>query len=324
MEAPVQFGCWKTWALGCVLLLACLATAVAAKGASLDESAAVAGTPADALTVQAALPPGAGRILSLAGQVSVLRHGELWALAAGETVQPGQEIISGSDGHAMLELDDGSRVEVFPNSRVVFRANRGNWRDLLDVILGKVKVEIQKFGGRPNFYRVHSPTALIAVRGTVFEVEVESSDSTVISVEEGVVGVTHRFLPGKEVLVKGGETLRVVASQPLVVTGPSKMQILGRMLDAAADRAIAVARGGGVGAPTGSTPLPGGGSTSPVPGTGTATGQAPPPGGRPGDIPDGDTGGGTGASPPPATGGSPKPAPQPPAPREPRSPRGKS
>jgi len=317
MMAPVQFGCWKAWALGCALLLASV-------------TVAVAGTSGDTLTAQAALPPGAARILSLAGQVSLLRHGELWALAGGEIVQPGQEIVSGSDGHAVLELDDGSRVEVFPNSRVLFRANRGNWRDLLDVILGKVKVEIQKFGGRPNFYRLHSPTALIAVRGTVFEVEVESADTTVISVEEGVVAVAHRLLPSKEVLVKGGETLRVVASQPLALSGPSKMQILGRMLDAAADRAIAIARGGGVGAPTGTGPVPGG-SPSPVPGTGTgstgtggATGQAPPPGSRPGDIPEGDTGGGAGASPPPATGGSPKPAPQPPAPRDPRSPRGKS
>ena len=32
----------------------------------------------------------------------------------------------------MFKLADGSTFEVFPNSQVSFRANRGDWKDLLD------------------------------------------------------------------------------------------------------------------------------------------------------------------------------------------------
>ena len=58
--------------------------------------------------------------------------------------------------------------EVYPNSNVTFRNNPGNWRDLLDVWVGKIKVHIQKLGGQPNPNTVHTPSAIISVRGTDF------------------------------------------------------------------------------------------------------------------------------------------------------------
>ena len=267
----------------------------------------------------AQLPHGAGRVFRLSGQVSVVRNGDLWSLRQTDNVAAGQEIVTGPDGHAEIELEDGSRFEVFPDSRVVFRANRGDWRDLLDIFLGKVKVHIEKLGGRPNPYRVNSPTALIAVRGTTFEVAVEPNDTTVVSVVEGLVGVQHKVHPGKEIFLKDGETLRIVAAEPLAVARPSRMQTVGRILEAVADRAAAITRRG-IPAP-GGTPVPGappgsGPAGTPVPGTSGTGSTGPPSSGRPGDIPDGDTGPGTTI--PPATGGSgtppapPKPTPPPP------------
>lgn len=257
MSAYLQFG-RKTLALGGLLLMvACV----------------LAAEPPPQLP--SPIPAGSARVVSLSGQVSLRREREMWAVQASDVIPAGEEIMTGPDGHAILELDDGSRFEVFPSSRAIFRANRGNWRDLLDVFLGKVKIHIQKFGGRPNPYRINSPTALIAVRGTAFEVEVEPNEATLISVQEGLVAVSHRRLPGKEVLVKPGESLRVLANEPLTTAGVNKMQILGRVLEVALDRAVAVARGG-AGVPGGKTPAPGGKPPS---------GQAPPPGGRPGGEP---------------------------------------
>src|SRR5262252_8453768 len=71
---------------------------------------------------------GSARIISLAGQVSVLRDSGPWALTAGDVVQPQQVILTGPDGAAELKLADGSTFQVFPNSRVVFRNNPGNWK----------------------------------------------------------------------------------------------------------------------------------------------------------------------------------------------------
>src|SRR5690349_10402416 len=72
-------------------------------------------------------PEGAAVITQMAGRVDVLRDSTPWALSTGEWVRPGQMIVTGPDGWALFHLSDGSTFEVFPNSQVSFRANRGDW-----------------------------------------------------------------------------------------------------------------------------------------------------------------------------------------------------
>lgn len=270
-----------------------------------------------AAAAQVPLPDGAARVVSVMGQVSVFRNGDLWASNVNDVVPAGQEIVSGPDGHAELVLSDGSRFEVFPNSRVIFKHNRGNWRDLLDVLIGKVRVHIEKIGGRPNPYRVNSPTALIAVRGTTFEVEVEPNTATVVSVVEGLVSVEHLTRPGKSVELKGGESIRVLPTEPLAQVSPAKWPTIRRVMDAVIDQAIAIARSGGAGSPGGSTPGAGTAPTTgpvgtPVPGTSGSGTTTPPTGGRPGDGGGDDVGPTTPTTPTtptPTTPTTPKPSP---------------
>src|ERR1039457_2553724 len=163
---------------------------------------------------------GAAKVITLNGQVSVLRDSSPWVLNIGDAVQTRQIIITGPDGFAVFQVSDGSTFEVFPNARVVFRENSGSWRDLLDVLLGRVKVHIQKLGGgQPNYNRVRTPTAVISVRGTVFDVAIEDEDdTTLVSVEEGQVGVQHLLKPGPERILNEGESIRVFKNQPLAAT----------------------------------------------------------------------------------------------------------
>ena len=103
----------------------------------------------------------AAKVTQLTGQVSVLKDSTPWALQVGSVVQVRQVILTGGDGFAIFQVSDGSTFEVYPNSRVVFRANPSNLKDLLDLVLGRVKVHIQKLGGQPNNNRVTTPTAVI-------------------------------------------------------------------------------------------------------------------------------------------------------------------
>src|SRR5687767_13000288 len=80
---------------------------------------------------QIGTPESAARVVELTGQVSVLRDNSPWALHVGDLVQIRQMIKTGADGFAILQIGDGSRFEVFPNSQVIFRENPGNWKDLL-------------------------------------------------------------------------------------------------------------------------------------------------------------------------------------------------
>src|SRR5580698_3902809 len=175
---------------------------------------------------------GAAKVITLNGQVSVLRDDSPWVLNVGDAVQPRQIIITGPDGFAVLQVSDGSTFEVFPNARVVFRENAGSWRDLLDVLLGRVKVHIQKLGGgQPNYNRVRTPTAVISVRGTVFDVAIEDDDdTTLVSVEEGQVGVQHLLKPGPERILNPGESIRVYRNQPLAQAVVDKNSVIREVL----------------------------------------------------------------------------------------------
>jgi hypothetical protein len=234
---------------------------------------------------------GAGEVIQLQGQVSVLKEGYPWALGAGDRVDAGRVIVTGPDGWAQFRVADGSTFEVYPNSRVTFRANTGNLRDLLDVWLGRIRVHIQRFQGQPNPNRIHTPTAVISVRGTTFDVSVNDDDeTTVVAVEEGSVAVEHRLMPrsGDPKILNGGDSLVVHRNEPLSARRVDK----GRIMQVFADVLWQVlAR---------SPRLPGGSGPS-LPGPGGTGGGLP----LPGD---------TGATPPPPPPPAPAPAPPPPPP----------
>jgi len=224
-------------------------------------------------------------VTTLTGSVSVLRDSTPWALAEGSPIRPGQLVITGPDGYARFQLSDGSTFEVFPNSKVVFRNNPGNWKDLLDLVLGRIKVQIQKLGGQPNHNRVHTPTAIISVRGTIFDVTVDDGDSTLVVVEEGQVEVAHRRIPGSK-LLNAGEWLRISKDEPLA-RKVEKGSVIKAVLRAASDAVYVIltnpgptSRGGGS-SPSGGTSSGGGlpgdnGSTTPTPTPPSSGGTTPP------------------------------------------------
>lgn len=224
--------------------------------------------------------PTAAKVTVLVGDVSVLRGSYPWVLNVGDAVRVQQVIITGEQSYARLELSDGSEFEVFPNSRVTFRNNPGDWRDLLDVWLGKVKVYIQKLGGEPNPHRIFTPTAVISVRGTVFEVSVEDEEeSTLVAVNEGQVAVRHRLIgESNEKLVSAGEYLRVYRDVPLARSVIDKGETVQRGFRAAMDVLYTIIvnsrNGGGIATPGGGGTVPGGGGGPTLPGD-TGGGDAP-------------------------------------------------
>src|SRR5262249_34703296 len=137
--------------------------------------------------------------------------GRAGALPRGVALAPGDVIETGVGARVVLELSDGSQVIVLSNARVVVNDFRkaGSLRELLDVMLGRVRVKINKVGGRPNPYRLTSPMATIAVRGTEFTVSVAASGETRVAVEEGLVEVASRVDPQQRRLVEPGRSVIV-------------------------------------------------------------------------------------------------------------------
>jgi ferric-dicitrate binding protein FerR (iron transport regulator) len=122
-----------------------------------------------------------------------------------QAVGVGDEIRTGPGGTLMLELPDGSYMVVSENSTLQIQEAWGsNLNNLVNVFFGKVRFYIQKLGGRTTPYHVGTPTALIAVRGTTFEVIVDEAQFTEIHCLEGRVAVETVGLPDREVILEPG------------------------------------------------------------------------------------------------------------------------
>jgi ferric-dicitrate binding protein FerR (iron transport regulator) len=242
----------------------------------------------------------AAKAVSVSGRVSVMKDAVPWAISAGDTVQVQQLIVTGPDGNAVFQLSDGSSFQVYPNSEVLFRKTPGDWRDLLDVLVGRIRVQIQHLMGQPNPNRVITPTAVISVRGTTFDVEVdEDGNVTTIEVEEGQVEVQHALLPRDRttVLNPGDPPLRVYRNEPIANNTPiDKSTIFRYLVQALRDLALTMSHPGKI-------TVPGGPGIN----TGTAGDTC-----KPGLCPT--TGGTTGTT---GTGGIPAPPSAPPPPPPP-------
>jgi FecR protein len=226
-------------------------------------------------------PEAAAKVVSMTGQVSVLRDSEPWALNVGDLVQSQQVILTGPDGYAKFQTSDGSTFEVYPSSNVIFRKNPGNLRDLLDLFVGRVKVHIQRLGGEPNPNRVMTPTAVISVRGTTFDVSINDDDeTTIVSVEEGSVEVRHALKPGAAKIVNAGESLHVYKDEPLAKSLIDKNELFHRIVRGLGDAAyrIAINPPGHIGLPIPTGGGGGSGDTKPQP----PPNAPPPPGGTSG------------------------------------------
>jgi hypothetical protein len=209
-------------------------------------------------------------------------NANLLSLSAGDPVLVTQTIVTGPDGHAMLQVSDGSTIEVFPNSQMVFRKNTGDWKDLLDLLIGKIRVHIEHIGNTPNPNRIMTPTAVISVRGTTFEVSVEEAEETTqVDVVEGTVVVDHALLPtGQVATLHTGDQIRVYKSVPIGSHQVDKSTIARYVINIVRDAVLTLTSHG-----TGTIHIPGG-SGGGVPGDtckpgtagcGGATPPAPPP-----------------------------------------------
>ncbi len=146
------------------------------------------------------------RVTSVGGRATISGNGRggNTRLARGAALAPGDEIDTTGGGRVVIDLTDGSQIVVLPGSRVVVGEyrNASSLRELLQITLGRIRVRINHFQGKPNPYRIKSPTASIAVRGTEFLVTVEPLGETRVIVIEGAVEVASLKDPTKKLVAE--------------------------------------------------------------------------------------------------------------------------
>ncbi|MBX7495092.1 FecR domain-containing protein [Qipengyuania sp. 6B39] len=134
------------------------------------------------------------RVLAFSGPVSITRSGAEQALAVGNPVLEGARVTTGRDGFISIGGRGNSRVSLPSNSAVEIRqARRYVINDAVDfdvrVLRGRTETVAPKLKANERF-RVGTPMAVTAVRGTEFRVAFyEGEDRSLTEVVEGAVVV---------------------------------------------------------------------------------------------------------------------------------------
>src|SRR6267378_1877369 len=91
------------------------------------------------------------RVTSIRGRAVLSRQASApLDVARGIIVLPGDEIDTRAGARVAIELGDGSLVVIQPGSLVVVRdyRNASSLRELLQIVVGRVRVRINHLGGR--------------------------------------------------------------------------------------------------------------------------------------------------------------------------------
>ena len=141
--------------------------------------------------------PAGGKVISAEGNVTA-KNGPL---QVGSAVVDGSIIQTGANSSAVVELGDGSRIKILPNSLAEVVMNRNyalksgnatssNWfSGLMRLTQGTLEAVASKVIQRATPLQVQTPTSLVGVRGTAFRVAFDDplSKSARTEVIEGKV-----------------------------------------------------------------------------------------------------------------------------------------
>jgi len=164
----------------------------------------------------------------LIGDVQVLPNGQVsWAKAKiNDKIFQGDRIKTGISSRAELEMPDGSVIRVdqssiFDVKDIKTEEDDGEDEMSFSLWAGNIWAKFKKVISGRNSRTVESPSAVVAIRGTTLEINVDEKLTTKVSVEEGLVSVTSKDVEG-EVLVASNQQTIVEQGKPPTDPGQSE------------------------------------------------------------------------------------------------------
>jgi hypothetical protein len=210
----------------------------------------------------------AGSFASVSGQVQIQRTGGATIGAAGGVgVNVGDRIVTGPNGHAVILLNDQSRLELGPASSITldqFTISGGTTATHVSLFSGVLRSLVNAgSGGQHADYQVHTPNAVAAVRGTKFDTAYTENvirpgyqgceRYTDVSVYQGTVNLAPVATPNVGQDVHAGYEATLPCDKP--PTGPGPLAMTGAVsLDSANAGASSLFTGAG--AASGGAPVP--------------------------------------------------------------------
>lgn len=124
----------------------------------------------------------------LKGTIKVVNKGKSEAAKLGMEVLEGQEIISEADAKAELKFDDGSILRVGSNSKLTIKALKSQPEKSATIAasVGRLWFNARE---KKSKFQIETPSAIAAVKGTVYRADVDEKGETQVNVYDGEVVV---------------------------------------------------------------------------------------------------------------------------------------
>ncbi|OGS32586.1 MAG: hypothetical protein A2474_00205 [Elusimicrobia bacterium RIFOXYC2_FULL_34_12] len=139
----------------------------------------------------------AAKIDSFSGKVTINGFNAV----VGQKLNLNDLIKTSFNSKALISIN-GHKVNVSPKTEAIV-ADLADDNSLLKIIVGRIRAAVNRLKTRQKF-EIKTPTAICAVRGTDFAVEVQEDLITRLEVYEGIVAAKEETT-GSEVLVNPGE-----------------------------------------------------------------------------------------------------------------------
>lgn len=128
----------------------------------------------------------------------------------------GQGLSTQSGSSAVLSVDNAiGTVRIAEQTDVVVRLMDiladGAYLTRLDVTRGQARIQIRPFTNPNSFFEMHTPSGIVAVRGTEFGVNVTDTGKTAVATLEGKVAASAQ---GRSVEVGPGLATVVIPGEP--------------------------------------------------------------------------------------------------------------
>lgn len=180
----------------------------------------------------------AGSFGSVSGQVEIRRaRGATIGAAAGVGVNVGDRIVTGPSAHAVIVLNDQSRLELGAASSITldqFTINGGAASIRVSLFTGVMRSIVNAAaGGAPDDYQVHTPNGVAVVRGTKFDTAYTENAIrpgyqgceryTDVSVYQGTVNLAPLAAPNAGEDISTGYEATLPCDKPPTAAGPLAM-----------------------------------------------------------------------------------------------------
>ncbi len=160
------------------------------------------------------------RVKFLLGNVQLMRQGKTsWSkLRFNQRVFEGDRIRTALNARVELQMPDGSVIKINENSMFDVKEIRTPQNEREDKMkftlwVGSIFAKFQKIIEQRQSREVESPSAVVAVRGTEFDMEVDQQQTTTVRVYEGRVALRSKQVAG-EVLVGSNQQAKVEKGKP--------------------------------------------------------------------------------------------------------------